>query len=244
MIKTNMSGIPGMGAMNDTLDFVKNLWGGMSVPGMGIPGIVMPTLSVEEINKQISDLKAVESWLTLNMNMLRGTIQSLEVQSATISTLQSMGESFSAAVQTGADAVKEHAENASFSAPKPAAVKVPEPAPKPVYVPEPEPEPEPEPAPKAERKAAPKAAKESKGDAKDQSASFMAPQANPAVWWNMLQDQFKQAVSTAMVNDVAKPAAAKASTPAAPAKAAKSKKAPAKRKPAAKKPAAKSTRRA
>ena len=79
MIKPNMSNIPGMGAMTDTLDFVKNLWGGMSVPGMGIPGMVMPTLSVEEINKQIADLKAVESWLTLNMNMLRGTIQALEV---------------------------------------------------------------------------------------------------------------------------------------------------------------------
>ena len=74
MSNSSMPNIPGMGAMTDTLDFVKNLWGGMSIPGMGIPGMVMPTLSVEEINKQISDLKTVESWLTLNMNMLRSTI--------------------------------------------------------------------------------------------------------------------------------------------------------------------------
>ena len=44
MSNSSMQNIPGMGAMTDTLDFVKNLWGGMSIPGMGIPGMVMPTL--------------------------------------------------------------------------------------------------------------------------------------------------------------------------------------------------------
>ena len=47
MIKPTMPNIPGIGAMTDTLDFVKNLWGGMSVPGMGMPGMVMPTRSEE-----------------------------------------------------------------------------------------------------------------------------------------------------------------------------------------------------
>src|SRR5215212_7434460 len=91
MSKSNASSIPGVGAMTDTLEFVKNMWSGMNIPGM-----VIPTLSVDDINKQITDLKAVEAWLTLNMNMLRGTIQALEVQSATIATLQSMGETVSA----------------------------------------------------------------------------------------------------------------------------------------------------
>src|ERR1035437_5754432 len=118
MIKPNTSGIPGMSAMTDTLDFVKNLWGGMSIPGMSMPGMVMPTLSVEEINKQISDLKAVESWLTLNMNMLRGTIQALEVQSATISTLQSMGETLSAAVRSST-AAKPKSPSESIPGPTP-----------------------------------------------------------------------------------------------------------------------------
>src|SRR3954447_9664854 len=96
MSNSNTSGTTGAGAMTDTLEFVKNMWGGMKIPGMA-----MPTLSVDDINKQIADLKAVESWLTLNMNMLRGTIQALEVQSATISTLQSMGENMSAMMQRG-----------------------------------------------------------------------------------------------------------------------------------------------
>lgn len=91
----NMPNLPGFDAMADTFEFVKNMWGGMQTP-TGIPGMAMPTLSLEEINKQIADLKAVESWLNVNMTMLRGTIQALEVQSATIATLNAMGAAFGA----------------------------------------------------------------------------------------------------------------------------------------------------
>ncbi len=172
MPNPSMPNIPGIGAVTDTLDFVKNLWGGMSVPGMGIPGMIMPTLSVEEINKQISDLKAVESWLTLNMNMLRSTIQALEVQSATISTLQSMSATLSAAV-------------------KPNSVRK-EAAPAPEKAPEPSVE-----APKAASESGPKPASAATGG----GAGSVAPIGNPAIWWNMLQDQFKQAVNTAMASE-------------------------------------------
>ena len=34
MSNNTMAGIPGMGAMTDTLEFVKNMWGGMNLPGM------------------------------------------------------------------------------------------------------------------------------------------------------------------------------------------------------------------
>lgn len=79
-----MPHIPGAGAMTDTLDFVKNLWGSMSVPGMSMPGLGAPILSVEELDKKIADLKAVEAWLNVNVAMLRGTVQALEVQRGTI----------------------------------------------------------------------------------------------------------------------------------------------------------------
>lgn len=108
MDKPTTPGMPGTGQMGNTFEFVRNLWGSMGIPGMSapgakppgmnLPGMVMPTLSVEEINQKIADLKAVEAWLTLNMNMLRGTIQTLEVQSATLTALQSMGQTLSAAV--------------------------------------------------------------------------------------------------------------------------------------------------
>lgn len=221
MIKPSMPNMPGIGAMTDTLDFVKNLWGGMSVPGMSMPGMVMPTLSVDEINKQVSDLKAVEAWLTLNMNMLRGTIQALEVQSATISTLKSMGESFSAAVKPGAPKPASDAgskDSYPFSKPAAKAEAAPQPA-------------------ASEAKSETKDASQSvpRGASEAEASTSPAAAGNPALWWNMLQDQFKQAVTTAMASEkpVTKPVT---KTPAA-ATAAESKAtaAPRKRKPAPKK---------
>ena len=148
---------------------------------MAIPGMIMPTLSVEEINKQISDLKAVESWLTLNMNMLRSTIQALEVQSATIATLQAMSESLSAAVKPSSPPARGAASataTAAGSATSDSAS-----------------------ASNAERRAEkPKSTTESGAD----SSAVMG---SPAVWWNMLQDQFKQAVDTALASEKPTPAA-------------------------------------
>ncbi|KAB0330902.1 hypothetical protein LSO07_03860 [Janthinobacterium sp. PLB04] len=185
MANPQMPQIPGAAVVTDTLDFVKNLWGSMSVPGMGVPGITAPTMSVEELDKKINDLKAVEAWLNLNTSMLRGSIQALEVQRGTIATLKSMGASLAAAItQPGASekTVFESVPYASafFQQAAPAA---------------PEPKPAPAPAP------APEPAAAAPGDAGSQLA-------NPSAWWNLLQDQFKQAVSTAMSPDAASAAAA------------------------------------
>jgi len=171
----DMPNFPGMGAMSETFDFVKNLWGGMGIPGMNMPGMVMPTLSVEEINKKIADLKAVESWLALNMNMLRGTIQALEVQSATIGTLQTMGKSFNAhmAPSAGEGAAQKPAASSSDGVPG---------------------------ADGHEGKhAAPEPTSQDQSDA----AGLTAPLANATAWWNALQGQFQQAVSNAMESEAA-----------------------------------------
>lgn len=229
MANPQMPQMPGAAVVTDTLDFVKNLWGSMSVPGMGVPGITAPTMSVEELDKKISDLKAVEAWLNLNTSMLRGSIQALEVQRGTIATLKSMGASLAAAItQPGASekTVFDSVPYASafFQQATPAA---PAPAPKPAPAPAPAPEP----------------AAAAHSDAGSQAAAQLA---NPSAWWNLLQDQFKQAVSTAMSPDAAsaaaasfgsvgkaKPAASKSAKPAEAGTAAKAKaplrKAPAKR---------------
>lgn len=91
-------GIPGVTALTDTLAFVKNMWG-----NMGVPGMVLPTVSVEDLDKKISDMKAVESWLNLNMSMLRGTIQTMEVQRATLASLKSMNATMQAAMKTASE---------------------------------------------------------------------------------------------------------------------------------------------
>lgn len=193
MATPNMPNIPGAAVMTDTLDFVKNLWGSMNVPGMTIPGITAPTLSVEELDKKINDLKAVETWLNLNMGMLRATIQALEVQRGTIATLKSMGASLAAAVKqpnTHEKSLFESVPYASAFFQQPASAAAPA---QPVAPPEP-------PAAAAPEAAAPAGA---------------AQMANPAVWWNLLQDQFKQAVSTTMASDAVAGAAALASDAAA-----------------------------
>jgi hypothetical protein len=207
MANTQMPNIPGAGVMNDTLDFVKSLWGTMSVPGL-----TAPTLSVEELDKKINDLKAVETWLNLNMSMLRGTIQALEVQRGTIATLKSVGASLAAAVNQPAgndksifdanpyaSAFFHHAREADKE-------KTATPA-----------APAPEAAAAADKPGA------------DAAAAQMA---NPAVWWNMLQDQFKQAVSTAMASESMMASAAARATDTA-AKFAAAATAPVKTKPAA-----------
>lgn len=201
MANPQMPQIPGAAVMTDTLDFVKNLWGSMSVPGMSVPGMTAPSLSVEELDKKINDLKAVEAWLNLNISMLRGSIQALEVQRGTIATLKSMGASMAAAITQPGASEKNLFDSvpyaSAFFQQTPPAAKPAEKAPAP-------------PPPPQEAPAAP-------AQQASPSADAAAQLANPAAWWNLLQDQFKQAVSTAMAPEQAKdkPDAAAKSTPRA-----------------------------
>lgn len=191
---------PAMGAISDPLNFVKNLWGGMQVPGM-----VTPTVSVDELDKKIQDLKTVESWLNVNMTMLRGTIQALEVQRSTIATIKAMGETFAQQMGNSTPAAASAgAGNTGWPMPSSESAKKPEPAPE----------------PKSEPAQASEPAKESAGTSKAEPASMFA---NPASLWTLLQDQFKQAVSSAMAGEQmsqdVKSAVAKNAAPSAAAKA-------------------------
>src|ERR1700748_384747 len=69
-----------------------------SMPGMGgapslsmMSDLVAPLTNVEELDKRITDMRAVEQWLKLNLNMLQSAIQALEVQRATLATLRAFG---------------------------------------------------------------------------------------------------------------------------------------------------------
>src|SRR5450830_1422301 len=111
---TPFPNVPGAGAMSDSLEFVKNLWGSMGVPGMSMPSLAAPAMSIDDLDKKIADLKAVESWLNVNGAMLRATIQGLEVQRGTLATLKSMGASFADAMK---QAVASAVPPAGFGAP-------------------------------------------------------------------------------------------------------------------------------
>ncbi|KVV47583.1 alginate biosynthesis protein AlgP [Burkholderia ubonensis] len=79
----------------------------------GMSDMMAPLASVEELDKRITDLRAVEQWLKLNLGMLQSAIQAMEVQRATLATLRAFG----AFAQTSMSA----AEDAAVAAAKAAA---------------------------------------------------------------------------------------------------------------------------
>ena len=95
---------------NQSLEMMKTMWGqgvGGQTPGQfpfttdaskaaGGFGSAFPGLDTDELEKRIKDLKSVENWLNLNLNILKSTIQGLEVQHATMMALKSFGDAVSA----------------------------------------------------------------------------------------------------------------------------------------------------
>ena len=71
-------------------DFLQGL---VQNAGSALPNIgqwVAPTLDPEELAKRIEELRTVQFWLEQNARMLGATIQALEVQRMTLSTLKTM----------------------------------------------------------------------------------------------------------------------------------------------------------
>lgn len=218
-------------------DFVRRLWGsGTGMPGGLMPGLqaMAPPMDLDELDKRIADLKAVESWLQLNTNLLHTTIQGLEVQRATLVALQTFGNALSP------EAMQSAMENVARAANAPSATPPQRSGADTGATGHHEPQAE---APLQEPAEAEGA----------QAAAGTGPAAQPnaGLWWDMLQQQFSQIASSAAAASIAPfgmggfgaagpatPAQEPAATPKndAPRKAAAAKSAA---KPAAKKPAAK-----
>jgi len=177
-------------------DFLKNLAAGASGAG-SVPGIpsmaswVAPTMSVEEVDKRIQELKTVQYWLEQNGHALKATIQALEVQKMTLSTLRGMNvrmEDLAGAFTRQANAA------AAAVSPAPAAA-----APEPEVELEDEEEldeeeEEEEEAPPPRRKAKPAAKAASKSATGDAAGGAV----DPLKWWGSLTEQFQQIASTAL----------------------------------------------
>ena len=85
-----MSDASGFGKLVPGFDFLQNL---VKSAGSALPGIgqwVAPTLDPAELEKRISELRTVQYWLEQNARMLAATIQALEVQRMTLTTLRTM----------------------------------------------------------------------------------------------------------------------------------------------------------
>ncbi len=101
------------GNFQDAVRWFNQLWSGSPEASAGaragagaLPSMMMPTLDVKELEKRISDLRSVEQWLNLNLNLLRTTIQGLEMQRSSLMAWQAMGTPSAAPAAGGPSSAK------------------------------------------------------------------------------------------------------------------------------------------
>ena len=187
----------GFGKFVPGFDFLQNLAKGASqtVPQMpNLANWIAPTLNVEELDKRISELKAVHFWLDQNSKALGATVQALEVQRMTLATLKgmnfNMGEMANALQPKPAEAPSAVTQRAS----EPAGASA-------------------HSAAQATAQAEAAARKPGKTSAK-KAAPAAAGLVDPLQLWGSLTQQFQQIAATAM-QDVAKNSAPNASSKSA-----------------------------
>ncbi len=81
------------GAFAPGFDFLQGL---VKNAGTALPNVgqwVAPTMDPAELDKRIGELRTVQFWLEQNARMIAATIQALEVQRMTLSTLKTMNVS-------------------------------------------------------------------------------------------------------------------------------------------------------
>ncbi len=83
-------------APQDPFEVFRRLWGPLGVP---VPGMAMPTLDPQELEKRIQELRSVEMWLNMNLNVLRAAIQGLEMQKSGLQGMQGLQQAMQQAMQ-------------------------------------------------------------------------------------------------------------------------------------------------
>ncbi|WP_347555239.1 PhaM family polyhydroxyalkanoate granule multifunctional regulatory protein [Robbsia sp. KACC 23696] len=106
------AGMPGTAAgastPSDPLAAVFNApFAGLSPSLSMMSEMIAPLTQVDELDKRIADLRAVEHWLKLNLQMLQSTTQALEVQRATLATLRAFGAASAAVGEAAAKSMRE-----------------------------------------------------------------------------------------------------------------------------------------
>ena len=193
-----MSDASGFGKFVPGFEFLQNLAGqaaggvaqglGKSLPQMPNLGHwVAPTFNVEDLEKRIEELKAVQFWLDQNAKALSATIQALEVQKMSLATLKAMN--FNLGDVANALKVKAAETVSGFTGKVPtqfAGLEIPE-------------------RTYGGASAAP---------APEAPAAAASGVVDPMAWWGALSQQFQQIASTAM-KDMAKQGALDATRNAA-----------------------------
>ena len=68
----------------DPFEMFRRLWGPLGIP---LPGMAVPTFDPQEVEKRIAELRSVEAWLQMNLNMVKLSIQGLELQRTALQTM-------------------------------------------------------------------------------------------------------------------------------------------------------------
>lgn len=205
----------GFGKFIPGFDFLQNL-GKAGQEAAGMPSMshwIAPTVSVEEIDKRIEELKAVQFWLEQNNRALSATVQALQVQKMTLSTLQGMnvnmtelakafpfaaaaGQGGAAAMAAAASGKKSGLSGWPLDGTQAAATVAPT-------------APEPTPAPSAAAQTPPPASEMPEVDTAASSAQAAA--LNTAMqWWSSLTQQFQQIAQQTLQDPAQQQAIAKA----------------------------------
>ena len=171
---------PNLSGLMPGLDVLQGL---MKNAGSALPGFgqwLTPTLDPQELGKRIEELKTVQFWLEQNARMIATTVQALEVQRMTLTTLKTLN------VQVGdlAEAFRIRPAQDPAVAPGPAPAQAPAPTP---------------------AAAARDNVKDgAKGSAKGSAAPSTDPQApglvDPMLWWGALTQQFTTLASQSLAD--------------------------------------------
>ncbi len=175
-------------------DFLQNLAKGTAgglPPSTPLSNWIAPTLSVEELDKRIQELRAVQFWLEQNGKALAATIQALEVQKMTLATLQGMNLG-----------MQELAESLQF---KPGAMPTAA-APAPAT----------ETAKPASGAASSRTRSRSASAPAPSPAASMGQAVDPLQWWSALSQQFQQIAQSALQEVAASTAASPSARSTAP----------------------------
>lgn len=202
MSNANTPPFPDFGKLVPGFDFLQNLTkqaAGSATQAMPqLPNLgnwIAPTLNVEELDKRIQELKAVQFWLDQNAAALKATIQALELQKMTLATLKgmnfNMGEVANAFKLKVGDSPLGGMQRTADKPKGFAGLEIP---------------PSMFQASKEKADAGPHASEKSSGSGPESSDAPATGMADPMQWWGALTQQFQTIAAEAM-KEVAKTSA-------------------------------------
>jgi hypothetical protein len=105
--KPNDNEAPGGGSPftpQSALEFMQRMWNplGVAMPGFPMPGAgpvpgampfpnpatMFPALDPAEIDRKIAELRVIENWLTMSVNMMQMSIKTMELQKASLEAMR------------------------------------------------------------------------------------------------------------------------------------------------------------